>query len=96
MRTEYIIYVSRASIKAAYDVERLIKKTLTKAFDCLMSERAIYEGWLNGGITGYIVTDDETREEIDFCRGFYDDDDDEHALEEAREAVENYRRPVPV
>lgn len=95
LETEYVIYASRASIRTAYNVKRLTKKTLAKAFDCLMSERAIYENWLNGGVTGYIVTDDETGEEIDSCWGFYDDDNDEHALEEAREAAENYRRPIP-
>lgn len=92
--TDFIIYASRARIKAEYNVKRLTKKTLAKAFDCLTSERAIYENWLNGGVTGYIVTDDETGEEIDSCWGFYDDYD-EHVLEAAREAAENYRRPIP-
>ena len=95
LETEYVIYASRASIRTAYNVKRLTKKTLAKAFDCLMSERATYENWLNDGVTGYIVTDDETGEEIDSCWGSYDDDNDEHVLEAAREAAESYRRPVP-
>ncbi len=53
LRTEYVIYASRASIRTAYNVKRLTEKTLAKAFDCLMSERAIYENWLNGGVTGW-------------------------------------------
>ena len=35
LRTEYVIYASRASIRTAYNVKRLTKKTLAKAFDCL-------------------------------------------------------------
>ena len=92
---DYVIYATRERIREYYNVKRLTKNVLAKAFDCLMAERAFYENWLNGGVVGYIVTDDETGEEIDSCWGFYDDDYSDACLEAAREAAENYRRPIP-
>lgn len=92
---DYVIYATREQIRTAYNVKRLTKKILAKAFDCLTAERAIYENWLSGGVVGYSVIDDETGEEIASCWGFYDDDCGDHALEAAREDAESYRRPIP-
>lgn len=89
---DFVIYASRERIREYYNVKRLTKKVLEKAYDCLMEERTTYEKWLSGDVVGYVVTDDETGEDIDSCWGFYDDG---YALEQAREAAESYRRPVP-
>lgn len=92
---DYVIYATRERIRHYYNVKRLTKKVLAKAFDCLMAERTIFENWSSGGVVGYSIIDDETGEEIDSCWGFYDDDCGDTCLEAAREAAESYRRPIP-
>jgi hypothetical protein len=61
------IYVTKAEIRKEFGK----KWTTKKIQEILRAEVEEYDRYLTGDVYGYIITDDETGEEIDSCWGFY-------------------------
>jgi hypothetical protein len=65
------IYVTKENIRKEYGIKKITKKVKEMVYRILISEVEEYDQYLNGEVYGFIITDDETGEEIDSCWGFY-------------------------
>jgi len=84
------VFVSKKKVREEYNVKRITKKTLEKAYEVLKSEVNAYDQFLSGDVWGYIVEEDEDGNELpsslhESCWGFFGYD---YCVEQAKEVAE--------
>lgn len=65
------IYLTRQTILKEWGYKVLTKQRIEKLEKYLRAEVETYDQYLTGDVYGYIITDDDTGEELDSCYGFY-------------------------
>lgn len=75
------IYANKDKIKQEFNVKRIGKRTLTKVQNIFNSEIDTYDQYVNGNVYGFVLSkvskcdhDEDHKEQIDSCWGFYGED----------------------
>ena len=68
------IYASKEKVRKEYNCKRISKNLKEQVREILTSEVSLYNDYLSGDVYRFIVTDKESKEEVQNISGFYGTD----------------------